>query len=119
MESRCKSSQPLVADGLARRQYTAPGHRVSEYRISVVLGDVRLLNGHWYVIHAGLLRLAARKRCIEMRVAETRAVNRAPRKAYGIGLCSVEELGSYAPRHEEPSNGKPVHLRQPLTGQPD
>ena len=29
-----------------------------------------------------------------MRVAETRAVNRALRKAYGIGLCSVEELGS-------------------------
>jgi hypothetical protein len=27
-----------------------------------------------------------------MRVAETRAVNRALRKAYGIGLCSVEEL---------------------------
>jgi hypothetical protein len=27
----------------------------------------------------------------EMRVAETRAVNRALRKAYGIGLCSVEE----------------------------
>lgn len=25
----------------------------------------------------------------EMRVAETRAVNRALRKAYGIGLCSV------------------------------
>ena len=33
----------------------------------------------------------------EMRVAETRAVNRALRKAYGIGLCSVEELG-WAPR---------------------
>jgi hypothetical protein len=32
----------------------------------------------------------------EMRVAETRAVNRALRKAYGIGLCSVEELGSYS-----------------------
>jgi hypothetical protein len=30
----------------------------------------------------------------EMRVAETRAVNRALRKAYGIGVCSVEELGS-------------------------
>jgi hypothetical protein len=30
-----------------------------------------------------------------MRVAETRAVNRALRKAYGIGLCSVEELGSF------------------------
>jgi len=30
----------------------------------------------------------------EMRVAETRAVNRALRRAYGIGLCSVEELGA-------------------------
>jgi hypothetical protein len=30
----------------------------------------------------------------EMRVAETRAVNRALRKAYGIGICSVEEVGS-------------------------
>src|SRR5271170_2220717 len=29
----------------------------------------------------------------EMRMAETRAVDRALRKAYGIGLCSVEELG--------------------------
>jgi hypothetical protein len=32
----------------------------------------------------------------EIRVAETRAVNRALRKAYGIGICSVEELGSFA-----------------------
>jgi hypothetical protein len=31
-----------------------------------------------------------------MRVAETRAVNRALRKAYGIGICSVEEIGSLA-----------------------
>jgi hypothetical protein len=30
----------------------------------------------------------------EMRIAETRAVNRALRKAYGIGLCSVEEIGT-------------------------
>jgi hypothetical protein len=29
----------------------------------------------------------------ELRIAETRAVNRALRKAYGIGICSVEELG--------------------------
>jgi hypothetical protein len=38
----------------------------------------------------------------EMRVAETRAVNRALRKAYGIGLCSVEELG-WAPRANDPA----------------
>ena len=38
----------------------------------------------------------------ELRIAETRAVNRALRKAYGIGLCSVEELGSTP---VPPSNG--------------
>jgi hypothetical protein len=51
----------------------------------------------------------------EMRVAETRAVNRALRKAYGIGLCSVEEIGSSAARassaadpkkRPKPANGK-------------
>ena len=35
-----------------------------------------------------------------MRIAETRAVNRALRKAYGIGLCSVEELG-WSPKPSE------------------
>jgi hypothetical protein len=39
----------------------------------------------------------------EMRVAETRAVNRALRKAYGIGLCSVEELG-WEPKAYGPSD---------------
>ena len=46
----------------------------------------------------------------ELRIAETRAVNRALRKAYGIGLCSVEGLGAFssAPRPSavsSPSNG--------------
>ena len=47
----------------------------------------------------------------EMRVAETRAVNRALRKAYGIGLCSVEELG-WAAKTTEPAQtnqAKPFH----------
>ena len=39
----------------------------------------------------------------EMRVAETRAVNRALRKAYGIGLCSIEELG-FSSSRIEPTN---------------
>ena len=60
----------------------------------------------------------------EMRVAETRAVNRALRKAYGIGLCSVEELG-WAPRSSAPqppdprihsTNGNNGHQNQ--NGQP-
>ena len=38
--------------------------------------------------------VSALVRGAEMRIAETRAVNRALRKAYGIGICSVEELGS-------------------------
>lgn len=38
--------------------------------------------------------VAARVRGAEMRIAETRAVNRALRKAYGIGICSFEEIGS-------------------------
>ncbi len=43
----------------------------------------------------------------EMRVAETRAVNRALRKAYGIGICSVEEIGSSAePSRESPESKK-------------
>src|ERR1700733_11981486 len=64
----------------------------------------------------------------EMRVAETRAVNRALRKAYGIGLCSVEELGwaSEPPKSAGPSvksngfhpsngsNGNPSRLRDQL-----
>jgi hypothetical protein len=129
-----------------------------EYDLSVAAGDLQLLDGRWYVTHAGLVRIAQRKRCFgiesallervsdavagrwvfmatvykssrsrgfvgygdadpsncsslvhgaEMRVAETRAVNRALRKAYGIGLCSVEELGrsSVSPK---PSS-KPVY----------
>jgi hypothetical protein len=57
-----------------------------------------------------------------MRVAETRAVNRALRKAYGIGLCSVEELGwapkSIAPKPLDPkisANGNNGHQNN---GQP-
>jgi hypothetical protein len=41
----------------------------------------------------------------EMRVAETRAVNRALRKAYGIGICSIEEIGSAARKAPQPANG--------------
>ena len=52
----------------------------------------------------------------EMRVAETRAVNRALRKAYGIGICSVEEIGSIA----EPSPSSHRESRklppQPVNG---
>jgi hypothetical protein len=125
----------------------------TKYGLSVALGDLLLLDSKWYVTHAGLLRIAQRRRChairtslqkevsdpitshwvfkatvyktpsskgfvgygdadpsnvsplvrgAEMRIAETRAVNRALRKAYGIGLCSVEELGYLSSTPEPP-----------------
>jgi hypothetical protein len=57
-----------------------------------------------------------------MRVAETRAVNRALRKAYGIGLCSVEELGwlggsSVTPK-EDRQPVKPPYGNGSNNGQP-
>jgi len=45
----------------------------------------------------------------EMRVAETRAVNRALRKAYGIGLCSVEELGAFSGSSKTTSSSSSSH----------
>ncbi len=121
--------------------------------ISIASGELLLLDGKWYVTHAGLLRIATRRRCFsvtsniekdfsdaaasrwvfkatvfksskskgfvgygdadpsnvsslvhgaELRIAETRAVNRALRKAYGIGICSVEELGTSAVSNRDP-----------------
>jgi hypothetical protein len=51
----------------------------------------------------------------EMRVAETRAVCRALRKAYGIGICSVEELGSIAEPRQPSSESKKLPV-QPANG---
>jgi hypothetical protein len=51
----------------------------------------------------------------EMRVAETRAVNRALRKAYGIGICSVEEIGS-ATEHSQASPEPKKLPPQPTNG---
>ena len=45
----------------------------------------------------------------EMRVAETRAVNRALRKAYGIGICSVEEIGSFCRTGPPPGSRRSSH----------
>src|SRR6266478_6612615 len=152
---------------LPRTALTALRELSRQYRLSVVLGDILYLNDRWYVSHAGLLRIAQRRKCsginveclgefsdlparrwafkatafksgdckgfvgygdadpsnvsplvhgAEMRVAETRAVNRALRKAYGIGICSVEEIGSFAEPAQsscetrklppQPANGK-------------
>jgi hypothetical protein len=55
-----------------------------------------------------------------MRVAETRAVNRALRKAYGIGLCSIEELGapSFAAEPPRTSSVHPPNGDGSSNGQP-
>ena len=137
-----------------------------EFQLSVKNGDIQVINSQWYVTHAGLLRLARRKRCsgihveaidslcdsvtsrfvlkaiafpteassgfvgygdadpsnvsplvhgAEMRVAETRAVNRALRKAYGIGICSVEEIGAFAGE----SDSRPKSKKLPQTATRD
>ncbi len=142
MRSVSKSSQETTSQPGSKQPSSKCKNRIN---FSVELGDVLWLDGHWYVTHSGLIRLARRRHCAgihaepvaafsdpaasrwafkatvyksrtcrgfvgygdadpsnvsalvrgaEMRVAETRAVNRALRKAYGIGLCSVEEIGS-------------------------
>lgn len=60
----------------------------------------------------------------EMRVAETRAVNRALRKAYGIGICSGEEIGFVSKSNKTecqvrelspvPANGNGTRVRDRL-----
>ncbi len=51
----------------------------------------------------------------EIRIAETRAVNRALRKAYGIGVCSAEELGSCTEAYK-PSRQLKKLPAQPVNG---
>jgi hypothetical protein len=138
--SKDKLAQPLAPAAIGRLETLT-----KEFCFSVKYGDLQVINGSWYVTHAGLLRLSRRRKChgihveavdsmcdsaagrfvlkatvfpskgssgfigygdadpsnvsplvrgAEMRMAETRAVNRALRKAYGIGLCSVEEIGT-------------------------
>ena len=141
-----------------------------KFGLSVASSELLFLYGNWYITHAGLLRLATRRRCsgidveavpqlcdstsgryvfkatvytfrkrrsfvgygdadpsnvsslvhgAEMRVAETRAVNRALRKAYGIGICSVEEIGSFAAPSQTKREAKNETRRlppQPVNG---
>ena len=51
----------------------------------------------------------------EMRMAETRAVNRALRKAYAVPLCSAEEIGS-APSSFDPARATKKQPPQPANG---
>src|SRR6185437_47695 len=38
------------------------------FGFSVASGDLRIIDGHWYVTHSGLLRLANRRLCNSIRV---------------------------------------------------
>src|ERR1700723_2876175 len=95
---------------------------VRRNRISIALGDVCYIENRW-VFKATVYKTSRSKgfvgygdadpsntsplvRGAEMRVAETRAVNRALRKAYGIPVCSVEELGSFS-APQRPLAGRP------------
>jgi hypothetical protein len=67
----------------------------SRWVFKAVVSKTRSSNGFEGYGDADPSNVSPLVRGAELRVAETRAVNRAIRKAYGIGLCSVEELGSH------------------------
>jgi hypothetical protein len=60
----------------ARRNWDVSAEQVvllkrlsEELQLSVAAGDLRLLDGKWYVTHAGLLRVAQRNHCSGMTTA--------------------------------------------------
>lgn len=95
------SLQKDVSDPIASRWvFKATVYKTADSRGFVGYGDADPSNVSTLV------------RGAEMRMAETRAVDRALRKAYGVGLCSVEELGSFSAPQKPPaatphSNGHP------------
>jgi len=42
----------------------------NNYRFSIALGDLHYLESGWYVAHAGLLRLAARRHCAGIHIEQ-------------------------------------------------
>jgi hypothetical protein len=53
---------------LSREQVCILKSLTLELQLSVARGDLKLINGAWYVTHAGLMRLARRSRCAGIRV---------------------------------------------------
>jgi hypothetical protein len=49
--------------GLPRTALLALRELSREFRLSVALGDLLYIDDRWYVSHAGLLRIAQRKKC--------------------------------------------------------
>ncbi len=89
---------------LARRNHCAGIHvepvaelsnsTVSRWAFKATVYKSRTCKGFVGYGDADPTNVSSLVRGAEMRVAETRAVNRALRKAYGIGICSVEEIGT-------------------------
>ena len=153
LRENATATRKALGSPRARSAITRLESLTRDFGLSIMGGDLQILDGNWYVTHTGLVRLARRKKCsgihvepvpalcdlaanrfvlkatvypsktscgfvgygdadpsnvsslvhgAEMRVAETRAVNRALRKAYGIGICSVEEVGAFS-RQSEPA----------------
>ncbi len=44
----------------------------ADYGLSIGRGDIICLDGHWYITHSGLLRLASRRRCVGIQVEMVR-----------------------------------------------
>lgn len=59
-------------DELGRHHLQILGSLTENYGFVVALGDLLLLEGKWYVTHAGLLRLAARGHCHGIQVQQIR-----------------------------------------------
>ncbi len=85
---RCLRIQTSI-DGRASQ----PSSQRWVFKATVYISDTRRFVGYGDADPSNVSLLV---RGAELRVAETRAVNRALRKAYGIGICSVEEIGSIA-----------------------
>src|SRR5579864_3451222 len=47
----------------------------NQYALSVVAGDLQMLDGRWYVTHAGLLRIAERSACSGIRTSLQRPLS--------------------------------------------
>ena len=96
---RCSSITTELAEGASN-----PSEGRWVFRATVVKSGTDRFVGYG---DADPSNVSARVHGAEMRVAETKAVNRALRKAYGIGICSVEEIGSFAePRQPSPESKK-------------
>jgi hypothetical protein len=106
--SHCAGIQVRPASGFSDPKSSRWAFRATVYRSKMCKGFV----GYGDADPSNVSSLV---RGAEMRVAETRAVNRALRKAYGIGICSVEELGSSAESRQSHNQSRKIPP-QPANG---